>query len=488
MTGSSDIMNSLQSLQIPGAFPNVAQPSIRDVVSALGNSLASTHGLTPGTSFQANLDSGMDQKLAQAQKVQELAKQGHEDAVAVDQAAYDASNGDPKLYADIVDQMHKAPVQVNASNARLVAATVLNKRGLPMPKSMEMQKLDIEKQRAADETSYQQQSLGIQKQHLGIEQQQLDQGKYSLVPGANGAYTFNSKTGEAQFQPDVNLMPGGGKGGAVVARYQILKNANPNTDDNTLMAFAMGKTMPGQTLDATSGKIVPLAGAQEATSQLASAKSEGAHEGATLGKDYETSTQARKAALEQNFTLDQMKAQAENFRQGWGADAQGQARSMLQGVAGMLGVDTPNLDTKLASYQDFNKNAINLTAQATKQLSSRAAVQEFNMMRNALPSPTMSKGGFDGIVSQMQAIQDYHIAYANAADAWKSSHNGSLQGFQKVASDNITPDVFLLKRFPDDQAHQLLAKIAAQPNGKQTIAKIMQRMQFAEQNGLVGGQ
>lgn len=243
MAMQSDILSSLQNLQMPGAFPDVAQPSMQDVVSALGNSLASYHGARQGSSFQDNLDEGTARKIAVAKQLQDLAKQGHEDAVAVDQAAYDASNGDPKLYAEIVDEMHSAPVQVNASNARLVAATALSKRGLPMPRSLEMQKLDIEKQRYADEKDYRNEELSLKRQEVA-------------------------------------------QGGDGSSWLQDAKAISQQTGMPLEQAYAIARNGLGQGVGFTpDGKIVPLNNAPEAVSMMKEGASAGTERGKVLGEN-----------------------------------------------------------------------------------------------------------------------------------------------------------------------------------------------------------
>lgn len=71
-----------------------------------------------------------------------------------------------------------------------------------------------------------------------------------------------------------------------------------------------------------------------------------------------------------------------------------------------------------ANYQSFQKNAMQLTTAATRAVSPRAAVQEMQMIRTAMPGSETSSGGLNDIFDQLSANNDF----MRALTRWTTAH------------------------------------------------------------------
>jgi hypothetical protein len=193
------------------------------------------------------------------------------------------------------------------------------------------------------------------------------------------------------------------------------------------------------------------------------------------------------AAQQQDYLLNQMEKESQTWRMGKWATAQGEAGAYLSAFADGLGLKGPeidNLNQATGDFQAFRKNAIQLTTAATRQVSSRAAVQEMQMIQKALPSPDMSKGGFEQVINQLHSVNDYAQATNAAADNWRQSHNGSLANFQNYWQGGISPGAFLMMRLPPDQRQAAVQEMAKTPSGKAQLARLSDEIKFGVQNGV----
>src|SRR5215831_2576149 len=114
------------------------------------------------------------------------------------------------------------------------------------------------------------------------------------------------------------------------------------------------------------------------------------------------------------------------------SEVQNSAKQYLKAVADAIpGAQSviPDWSKPVADFESFKKNAGTLTRQAVKEVSPRAAAQEFVPIQSQLPSADMSRGGFDQIAGQFQAVNDYQIAKHQAAQAWRNQH-GTMDGFE----------------------------------------------------------
>lgn len=213
-------------------------------------------------------------------------------------------------------------------------------------------------------------------------------------------------------------------------------------------------------------------------------------QGQVLAKREEAINETAAAAVQNNFLVRQMFNDSKSWDMGKFADFEGNWRAYLSAFGQSLGIDTPGINKSLGDYQAFQKNAMELTRQAVRQTSSRAAVQEFEMIQKALPSATMSREGFQLIGDQLQAINNYAIAKQRGLETWKQSHP-SPDGFEVEFNSKVTPTAFLIRQMestPEGQRNlqNMLANMAKTPEGKIAIKKMMAGYQYANDNKLFG--
>lgn len=193
-------------------------------------------------------------------------------------------------------------------------------------------------------------------------------------------------------------------------------------------------------------------------------------------------------AKQANFTLQQMQNEMSGWNQGKLANMKGEGKAYLQTVANTLGIKTPDLDDSIGNYQAFQKNAMRLTTQATRAVSSRAAVQEMQMIAKTQPTAETSKQGLGQITNQLGAVNDFSLAKQQAAKAWSDSHNGTLDGFDDDWNANVTPAPFLFNRMSSNEFQATVANMQKTPEGRKTLSQIRSEIHWASKNNLLGAQ
>lgn len=186
-------------------------------------------------------------------------------------------------------------------------------------------------------------------------------------------------------------------------------------------------------------------------------------------------------AKQANFTLDQMKAESESWRMGRGGNALMSAQQMMKPLANKFGYT--GFDKPIADFEAFQKNAGVLTRQAVKEVSSRAAVQEFQMIQDQLPSANMTRGGFNQIADQFQAVNDYAIAKHQAAQAWRDA-TGSMDKFDTEWNKNISPAAFLVSRLSPENLGALKTNLERTAEGRATLQSLTKQLQWARDHKL----
>jgi hypothetical protein len=201
-------------------------------------------------------------------------------------------------------------------------------------------------------------------------------------------------------------------------------------------------------------------------------------------EEYGTSLQTNATnAVNAQFTIDQMRRESGNGS-GWTparfADWQGGIRSVLNGV----GLSGPDTDNALANYQSFEKNAMSLVTQATRAVSPRAAVQEMQMIREALPGSHTSAGGLKLIFDQLSAVNDFNVAKNQAAEAWRPAHGGTLSGFEAAWNQSVSPFAFLAHRMSNDDVLAMTANLQKTPEGRALLGRIQNEVGTVNKLGL----
>lgn len=183
------------------------------------------------------------------------------------------------------------------------------------------------------------------------------------------------------------------------------------------------------------------------------------------------------AAKQANFLLDQMKMEADNFRMGKWSDFENNSNKFLRLI-------NPKYDGTVGSFEAFTKNAITLTNEEVRQVSSRAAVQEYTAIQGAQPQPEMSPEGFKQIINQKLAINDYKLAKQTARDQWLETHR-TPEGFETEFNKNVSPAVFLVSRLDEQQLVGMRNNLLKREGGEKIIGNLMKKLSYAKQNGFL---
>lgn len=234
-----------------------------------------------------------------------------------------------------------------------------------------------------------------------------------------------------------------------------------------------GGTIPNQRVSAGFGTLAPA--------MTPGQKAESDAYGVDMAKVLPTLTEKANNSRQQNFTLDQMKNESQTWDMGKGGTALATAQQYLKPLANVLGSTV--FDKPVADFESFQKNTGTLVRQAVKEVSPRAAVQEFQLIQAQLPSADMSRQGFNQIVNQFQAVNDFNIAKAQAAQAWRGS-TGTMDGFETEWNKNVTPSAFLVSRLPPEQLGALKANLSRTPEGRATLGSITRQLQWAADHKL----
>jgi hypothetical protein len=185
------------------------------------------------------------------------------------------------------------------------------------------------------------------------------------------------------------------------------------------------------------------------------------------------------AAQGQKATLLTMENEAGRFNQGPFAPYEQIAGKYLRYIS-------PSWNEPVASYENFIKNAGNLTRQAVRETSSRAAVQEFSLIQNTLPAPETSPLGFRRINNELIGLNDYKVAKAQAQGLWESepAHNGSVAGFETAFQKLAAPMAFVVARMHPEDQKELFAKLQTSDQGRRELARLGEQLKFIKQAGL----
>lgn len=189
-------------------------------------------------------------------------------------------------------------------------------------------------------------------------------------------------------------------------------------------------------------------------------------------------------AKEGSNLLDQMELSSQSWKMGKFSEVQGDARAYMQSFAKMFTDKETVFDKPVADFQSFQKNAGHLVRQAVREVSSRAAVQEYQMIQKSLPSADMSRGGFMQIKNQMQSMYDYDLAKQQAAQSWLQSHS-TPEGFESEFNQKITPAVFLVQRMEPQELQYMRTQMLKQPGGKQALDNLLGKVKNAQEMGLI---
>lgn len=191
------------------------------------------------------------------------------------------------------------------------------------------------------------------------------------------------------------------------------------------------------------------------------------------------------SAKEGNYLFDNLRRDSQSWEMGKFADFEGDARAWLSATAHAFGIPAPELDKKLADYQAFIKSSGSLLRTAVHDVSSRAAVQEYNLIGQTLPQPTTSQQGFSQVADQWQGANDFRLAKQKFAEAY----NGDPKHFNVDFNSQVSPISFMLNRMNQtpqgkEDAHDMFARMQATPEGRIAVRHMMQQYNFAKEHHL----
>lgn len=191
------------------------------------------------------------------------------------------------------------------------------------------------------------------------------------------------------------------------------------------------------------------------------------------------------SAKEGNYLFDNLRNDSQSWTMGKFANFEGDARAWLSAVGHTMGVDTSGLDKPLADYQAFLKSSGSLLRTAVHDVSSRAAVQEYNLIGQTLPQPTTSQQGFGQVADQWQGANDFRLAKQKFA----ARYQNNPQDFNVNFNGQVSPISFMLNRMSQTQQGQsdmqtMLGRMQTTPEGRLAARHMLGQYQFAKKNGL----
>lgn len=206
--------------------------------------------------------------------------------------------------------------------------------------------------------------------------------------------------------------------------------------------------------------------------------------GKDLAEQYQKIDTDAASAKEGNYLFDNLRNDSQTWQMGKFADWENEGRAWLSAVAHQFNVPFEG-DKPLADYQAFLKSSGSLLRTAVHDTSSRAAVQEYNLIGQTLPQPTTSTQAFGQIADQWQGANDFRLAKQKMA----AGYQGHPQDFNVDFNSNVSPTSFMLNRMsqsPQGQIdmHDMLARMQTTAEGRIAARHMLSQYRFAKQHGL----
>ncbi len=295
---------------------------------------------------------------------------------------------------------------------------------------------------------------------------------YGEVGGLGAGAPSNVDTASG-LGPRASAAPSGGQPERIPAGPRQMDGLTPMDQQGG----QQGQAAPNPAAGPTSG--VPPGAQQSGLSPMAHHYQE--EYGKEIGKDFAEVDEASKAAQDSNYIFDNMRRDASgSWNQGVWANIQGEARKWLVGTAQMMGLknDFINEQTQgLADYQAYGKSSGQLVRQAVRETSSRAAVQEFKLIGDALPAPTTSREAFMQVADQWQGMSDWRIYKQKFMQQYKPENGGDPSKMESDFAERVPATAFMINRMqqtPEGWAtlQHLVAKASQTPEGKVEIGKM----------------
>ena len=197
------------------------------------------------------------------------------------------------------------------------------------------------------------------------------------------------------------------------------------------------------------------------------------------------------AAQSMNALIDQARIESESWTSGAFADHKMQALALLddvrQNLSRLTGVKIlGSPDASVGDWQSFNKNMGNIVREAVKATSSRAAVQEFSMIQQALPSDTSSPQGLSQMFDMLQGANDWMQRKSQAAGLMNKDGSVNPNSFDGEWNSRISPMAFIFNRMQPDTQRAWAGKIGATPRGQALLKDLQGQYKFLDRQGWLG--
>jgi hypothetical protein len=257
----------------------------------------------------------------------------------------------------------------------------------------------------------------------GIDRAKAIEGRYGApipLKTPNGSEIQLSPTEWADFQRN---------GGRLPLRFlpTATQDALQNEANQSGESAKINLTTPQGTI---SGQVQPqsVQANQIGVGQSTAAKSEQDAYGKNLA-DYQKEIDEKANAAQ---TVKARVADMRELTKGFTSGSLTPYKEKLGGILIGMGADPDAVNSKLgniADMQAFNKEALNMAFEMTKQLTSRPAASEVMLALKANPNLALQPDASRKIMNTIEGIADYNLTKQQAAAQYRKSY-GTLDGFE----------------------------------------------------------
>lgn len=290
-----------------------------------------------------------------------------------------------------------------------------------------------------------------------------------IIPGA--------AAGGGAFQSPMDL-GGAGAGGGRPAQAGAL----PGEASRNAMGMALGEPPPQME------KYGPTQ--QEYLTKM----------GGHIAEDRAEIDEAASASVNSNYLFDLLRSTGAGFQMGKFADISANASNWVLSAANLFGVGThqkpgnedgnawqkamEDMSHGLSDYTTFQKSAGILLREAVHETSSRAALQEYRLIGETLPTPQTPEEGFHQMADEWQGLNDYRIA----KQAFANRYRGDLKSMTTDMTSALSPTSFFLNRAwqsPEGKAtvQRMFSKMSEAPEGRLQVSRMLKQYTYAKDNG-----
>lgn len=189
----------------------------------------------------------------------------------------------------------------------------------------------------------------------------------------------------------------------------------------------------------------------------------GKGQGGALAKDFDQNRAQAASAVNNNYLFDNMRNEARSWTPDRFAPSLQEARNYFLSFGHLFGLkdeDMPQLNEQVGDFNSFNKNAGMVLREAVKETSNRAAVQEYRLISETLPTAETPYRSFMQLADQYQGLNDYRIA----KEQFQRNYANRPQDMQADWDAKVSPTSFMINR------------MMATPEGQQDFSRLVQSL------------